>query len=62
MLNALFLGFPFMMIVYAFPLRFQVVNGKSALLAGVMLLPMLGGVSIGSFVGGVINREKNRIP
>ncbi len=61
MLNTLFLGFPFLMMVYAFPLRLQVVNGQSPLMAGVMLLPMLGGVSIGSLLAGVASREKNRI-
>lgn len=38
-LNTMFLGFPYIAIIYAFPIRCQVVNGKDALIAGVMLLP-----------------------
>ena len=37
-LNTMFLGFPYLTTVYALPLRLQVVNGKSPLDAGVMLL------------------------
>jgi len=61
MIHTMFMGFPFIMVVYAFPLRLQVVNGQTPLLAGVMLLPMLAGVSIGSFVGGAVSRTRNRI-
>ncbi|KAI1652686.1 major facilitator superfamily transporter [Daldinia decipiens] len=60
-LNTLFLGFPYMLIVYAFPIRLQVVNDKSALLAGVMLLPMLGSSAVGSLVAGALNGKKDRI-
>ncbi|KAI0132005.1 major facilitator superfamily transporter [Xylariales sp. AK1849] len=59
-INTLFLGFPFIMLVYAFPLRVQVVNGKSSLLAGVMLLPMLGSSAVGSVLAGVFNGKKDR--
>ncbi|KAI0203864.1 major facilitator superfamily transporter [Astrocystis sublimbata] len=59
-LNTMFLGFPFTLIVYAFPLRSQVVNGKNALLAGVMLLPMLGSSAIGSAISGRVNGRKDR--
>ncbi|ORY59463.1 uncharacterized protein BCR38DRAFT_444583 [Pseudomassariella vexata] len=59
--NTIFLGFPFIMLVYAFPLRVQIVNGKGALLAGVMLLPMLGASATGSVVAGVINGKKDRV-
>lgn len=44
----------------AFPLRCQVVNGKDALIAGVMLLPMLGSSAIGSAVSGRVNGRKDR--
>ncbi|KAJ3578121.1 hypothetical protein NPX13_g2447 [Xylaria arbuscula] len=54
-LNTLFLGFPYILVIYAFPLRCQVVNGKDALVAGVMLLPMLGSSAIGSAVSGKVN-------
>ncbi|KAF3066534.1 putative MFS-type transporter C16A3.17c [Daldinia childiae] len=60
-LNTLFLGFPYMLVIYAFPIRLQVVNDKSALLAGVMLLPMLGSSAVGSLVAGALNGKKDRI-
>ncbi|KAI1131292.1 major facilitator superfamily transporter [Nemania abortiva] len=59
-LNTMFLGFPYILIVYAFPLRCQVVNGKDALVAGVMLLPMLGSSAIGSAVSGRVNGKEDR--
>ncbi|KAI0103710.1 major facilitator superfamily transporter [Nemania sp. FL0031] len=59
-LNTMFLGFPYIMIVYAFPLRCQVVNEKDALIAGIMLLPMLGSSAIGSAISGKINGNKDR--
>ena len=37
-LNTMFLGFPYMTTIYSVPLRLQVVNGKSPLNAGIMLL------------------------
>ncbi|KAI1757108.1 major facilitator superfamily transporter [Xylaria castorea] len=59
-LSTMFLGFPYILIVYAFPLRCQVVNGKDALIAGVMLLPMSGSSAIGSALSGRINGKKDR--
>ncbi|CAJ2501894.1 Uu.00g047470.m01.CDS01 [Anthostomella pinea] len=59
-LNTMFLGFPYLLTVYAFPLRLQVVNGKGALMAGVMLLPMLGSSAVGSFLAGMVNGKKDR--
>ena len=58
-LNTLLLGFGYLLTIYAFPLRLQVVNGKSSLMAGVMLLPMLGSVAVGSAVAGVISNKRN---
>ncbi|KAH6660671.1 major facilitator superfamily transporter [Truncatella angustata] len=58
--NTLFLGFPFVMLVYAFPLRVQVVNGKSSLVAGVMMLPLLAASATGSVLAGIINKVKDR--
>jgi hypothetical protein len=57
--NTLLTGFPYLLLIYAIPLRFQVVSGKSALIAGVMLLPMLGTSAIGSVIAGKINAIKN---
>jgi hypothetical protein len=55
------MGFPYMMSVYAFPIYFQVVNGKSPLQAGLMLLPMLGGTAIGTTIAGAVNGRNNRM-
>lgn len=60
-LNTLLLGFPYMLLIFVVPLRVQVVGGKSALLAGVMLLPMLVMVAIGSVVSGAVNSKKQMI-
>ncbi|KAF5693401.1 major facilitator family transporter [Fusarium denticulatum] len=57
--NTLFNGFPYLLLIYAIPLRFQVVSGKSALISGVMLLPMLGTAAFGSLLAGKINATKN---
>ncbi|KAI2628940.1 major facilitator superfamily transporter [Xylaria nigripes] len=59
-LNTMFLSFPYMLIVYAFPIRSQVVNQKDPLIAGVMLLPMLGSSAIGSAVSGKVNGKQDR--
>ncbi|KAJ4257466.1 hypothetical protein NW762_008590 [Fusarium torreyae] len=58
-LNTLLSGFPYLLLIYAIPLRIQVVSGKSTLVAGVMLLPMLGTSAIGSVLAGKINSHKN---
>lgn len=57
--STLFIGYPYFMISYAFPLRAQVVDGKSPLLAGIMLLPMLGATSVGSILAGTLSKTKN---
>ncbi|OHW92792.1 major facilitator superfamily transporter [Colletotrichum incanum] len=59
--NTMFLGFPYLLIIYAFPIHLQIVNGKSSLLAGVLLLPMLGSVALGTTLGGIVNKSKNRL-
>ena len=59
-LNTMFLGFPYILVIYAFPLRCQVVNGKDTLVAGVMLLPMLGSSAIGSAISGKVNGKEDR--
>lgn len=55
------LGYPYLQLIYAIPVRIQVVGGKSALVAGVMLLPMLGSAAIGSALSGRINAVKNYV-
>lgn len=57
--STLFLGYPYLLLIYLFPLRAQVVSGKSALGAGIMLLPMLGTSALGSAISGKINSKKN---
>ncbi|KAI0177838.1 major facilitator superfamily transporter [Pestalotiopsis sp. NC0098] len=59
--NNMLLGFSFVMLLYAFPLHQQVVNDKNSLLAGIMLLPLLGASAVGSALSGYINRKKDRI-
>ncbi|KAK3390892.1 major facilitator superfamily transporter [Podospora didyma] len=60
-LSTMLTGFPYLLCVYVFPLRFQIVNGKSALDAGLMMLPMLAATALGSLAGGMINEKKNRL-
>lgn len=60
-MNTMFMGFPYFVAIYSFPIRFQIVNGKSALQAGLMLLPMLAGTALGSWLGGAVSSKKNRI-
>lgn len=42
-----FTGFPFFVVIINLPLRFQIVNGDSPIMAGVHLLPMLGTSAVG---------------
>ncbi|KAF7896141.1 hypothetical protein EAF00_006156 [Botryotinia globosa] len=59
--TTLLMGFPYFVAIYSLPLRFQVVNGKSPLTAGLGLLPMLGSTAIASLLGGMLNGTKNRV-
>jgi hypothetical protein len=58
-LSTLLTGFPYLLVIYAFPQRVQVVNGQTSLTAGLMLLPMLGASAVGSSIAGAINARKN---
>lgn len=58
-LSTLFLGYPYLLLVYSFPLKAQIVSSKSALISGIMLLPMLGASAIGSAVSGKVNAARN---
>ncbi|KAF7560248.1 hypothetical protein G7046_g3916 [Stylonectria norvegica] len=60
-ISTLLLGFPYLMLIYAIPVRIQIVGGRSSLIAGLMLLPMLGTVAVGSILSGKINSTKNHI-
>jgi hypothetical protein len=61
LLSTALLGFAYFVPLFALPLRLQVVNGQASLMAGVLLLPMLAGVAVGSFAGGALSRTHNRI-
>ncbi|KAK0506855.1 hypothetical protein JMJ35_010709 [Cladonia borealis] len=52
-------GFPYFVAIINLPLRFQVVNGDSPIMAGVHLLPLLNSMAFGSFVGGAASSKKN---
>jgi MFS family permease len=58
-ISTMLMGFPYFLIIYSLPIRFQVVNGRSALASGVALLPMLGSSAIGSTLAGIISGKKN---
>lgn len=58
-ISTLLTGFPYFLIIYSLPLRFQVVNGRTPLSAGVSLLPLLFAAAIGSVIGGGVNGKKN---
>lgn len=60
-LNTMFLGFAFLATLFAVPLRMQVVNGKSPIMTGVLMLPMLGATGLGSAITGAISSKKNRL-
>lgn len=57
--STLFLGYPYLLIIYSFPLRAQVVGGRTSLTAGLMLLPMLGASAVGSAISGKVNAKRN---
>ncbi|KAI1818551.1 putative MFS multidrug transporter [Poronia punctata] len=52
-------GFVYITILVVLPERFQIVNGDSALLSGIHLLPMLGATSLGAFSAGAVSRRRN---
>ncbi|KAL7927332.1 major facilitator superfamily domain-containing protein [Trichoderma austrokoningii] len=58
-LTTLFAGCPYLLLIYSVPMRMQVVSGKSPLIAGLSLLPMLGTVAIGSIISGKMNASAN---
>lgn len=58
-LTTLLIGYPYLQIVFTFPTRAQVVSGKSVLVSGLELLPMIGSSAVGSILGGIVNGKKN---
>lgn len=47
------------MILINLPIRFQVVNNDTSVMAGIHTLPFLGGVALGTTLGGGIATRKN---
>ncbi|GAB1319025.1 Major facilitator superfamily transporter [Madurella fahalii] len=60
-IHTMLTGFPYLLSVYAFPVRFQVVYGRNALGAGVMLLPMLATSAMATLASGALNSKRNRL-
>jgi hypothetical protein len=60
-LPALFAGGPYLLLIYSIPMRMQVFSGKSPLIAGMSLLPMLGTVALGSIISGKLNASANHL-
>ncbi|KAK0645606.1 major facilitator superfamily domain-containing protein [Cercophora newfieldiana] len=58
--HACLTGFAYFVAIYAFPMRFQVVNGKNPFEAGLMLLPMLAATAVGSVLAGAANKKDYR--
>lgn len=56
----MFAGFPYLTLVINLPERFQIVNGDSAMTAGLRILPLLGTCAFGCLLGGSINKKENR--
>jgi hypothetical protein len=54
------IGFPYFVVIYALPSRFQVVNERSSLASGVALLPLLGSSAIGSTLAGIVLRKEKQ--
>ncbi|TVY82078.1 Efflux pump roqT [Lachnellula suecica] len=58
-LSTLLTGFPYFTVMFSLPIRMQVVGRKTALMAGLSLLPMLGTVALGTVLGGAINGNRD---
>ncbi|KAI9659529.1 MAG: hypothetical protein M1821_001788 [Bathelium mastoideum] len=52
-------GFTYFVVVYSIPFRFEVMNLKSPLGAGVGILPLVGASAVGSMVTGFWNAKKD---
>lgn len=61
LLNTIFLGFAFLATLYAVPVRLQIVNGKTPIMSGVLMLPMLGATGVGSTLAGMLSSKQNRL-
>jgi MFS family permease len=58
-ITAVITGFPYYVVIYNVPLHLQIVNGKSPLMAGLGLLPLLVSTATGSMLGGAVSSKKD---
>ena len=58
-LSAVITGFPYYVVIYNVPLHLQIVNGKSSLMAGLGLLPLLVSTATGSMLAGAVSSKKD---
>ena len=52
-------GFTYFVVVYSIPFRFEIMNLKSPLGAGIGILPLVGGAAVGSMLTGFITSKKD---
>ena len=52
-------GFTYFVVVYSIPFRFEIMNLKSPLGAGVGILPLVGAAAVGSMMTGFVNAKKD---
>lgn len=58
-ITAVITGFPYYVVIYIVPLHLQIVNGKSPLISGLGLLPLLVSTATGSMLGGAVSSKKD---
>jgi hypothetical protein len=58
-ITAVITGFPYYVVIYNVPLHLQIVNGKSPLMAGLGLLPLLVSTATGSTLAGAVSSKKD---
>lgn len=59
-LATLLVGFTYLAVLYSLPYRFETINLKSPLGAGISVLPLVGGAAIGSMAAGLLCAKKDR--
>jgi len=57
--TTLFTGFVMMLTIINVPLRSQIVNFYDAVHSGILLLPLMGSMALGSMTGGMFSAKKN---
>ena len=59
-LSASLVGFTYLLVLYNLPFRFETVNLKSPLGAGISILPLVGGAAVGSMTAGLLCGKQDR--